>query len=89
MNVLYDKDHYKLALSQLSTARHLIDHVAKDYVRYVLHVVHVLSRPHLRVACSSLETLFIAASSSNAPPSAGTLLYFPIPAFPLFLIVNF
>ena len=25
MNVLYDKDHYKLALGQVNTARHLID----------------------------------------------------------------
>ncbi|OJA09989.1 hypothetical protein AZE42_03821 [Rhizopogon vesiculosus] len=33
MNVLYDKNHYKLALGQLRTARHLIDQVAKDYVR--------------------------------------------------------
>ncbi|ESO96468.1 hypothetical protein LOTGIDRAFT_231795 [Lottia gigantea] len=33
MNVLYDKDHYKLALGQMNTARHLIDSVAKDYVR--------------------------------------------------------
>ncbi|KAI4467051.1 nucleolar gtp-binding protein 1 [Holotrichia oblita] len=33
MNVLYDKDHYKLALGQLNTARHLIDNVARDYVR--------------------------------------------------------
>ncbi|KAG8236239.1 hypothetical protein J437_LFUL010992 [Ladona fulva] len=33
MNVLYDKDHYKLALGQLNTARHLIDNVSKDYVR--------------------------------------------------------
>jgi len=33
MNVLYDKDHYKLALGQLNTARHIIDGVAKDYVR--------------------------------------------------------
>ncbi|KAG5313807.1 NOG1 protein, partial [Acromyrmex insinuator] len=33
MNVLYDKDHYKLALGQINTARHLIDKVAKDYVR--------------------------------------------------------
>ncbi|XP_023019520.1 nucleolar GTP-binding protein 1 [Leptinotarsa decemlineata] len=33
MNVLYDKDHYKLALGQINTARHLIDTVAKDYVR--------------------------------------------------------
>ncbi|KAF9317012.1 Nucleolar GTP-binding protein 1, partial [Linnemannia elongata] len=33
MNVLYDKDHYKLALGQMNTARHLIDQVGKDYVR--------------------------------------------------------
>lgn len=33
MNVLYDKDHYKLALGQLNTARHLIDNVAKEYCR--------------------------------------------------------
>ena len=25
MNVLYDRDHYKLALGHISTARHLID----------------------------------------------------------------
>lgn len=25
MNVLYDKDHYKLALGQINIARHLID----------------------------------------------------------------
>merc|ERR1739848_9806 len=33
MNVLYDRDHYKLALGQLNTARHLIDNVSKDYAR--------------------------------------------------------
>ncbi|OZJ06222.1 hypothetical protein BZG36_00767 [Bifiguratus adelaidae] len=33
MNVLYDKDHYKLALGQINTARHLIDQIARDYVR--------------------------------------------------------
>uniref|UniRef100_A0AAY4ADJ6 Nucleolar GTP-binding protein 1 n=1 Tax=Denticeps clupeoides TaxID=299321 RepID=A0AAY4ADJ6_9TELE len=33
MNVLYDKDHYKLALGQINIAKNLIDNVAKDYVR--------------------------------------------------------
>jgi len=33
MNVLYDKDHYKLALGQINTAKHLIDNVSKDYAR--------------------------------------------------------
>uniref|UniRef100_A0A7S0NA15 Nucleolar GTP-binding protein 1 n=1 Tax=Pyramimonas obovata TaxID=1411642 RepID=A0A7S0NA15_9CHLO len=33
LNVLYDKDHYKLALGQLNMARNLIDKISKDYVR--------------------------------------------------------
>ncbi|PNH03440.1 Nucleolar GTP-binding protein 1 [Tetrabaena socialis] len=33
LNVLYDKDHYKLALGQLNTARNLVDRVAQDYIR--------------------------------------------------------
>ena len=33
MNVLYARDHYKLALGQINTALHLIDNVSKDYVR--------------------------------------------------------
>ncbi|KAG0148796.1 hypothetical protein CROQUDRAFT_669657 [Cronartium quercuum f. sp. fusiforme G11] len=33
LNVLYDKNHYKLALGQLNTAKHLIDQVGKDYCR--------------------------------------------------------
>ena len=33
LNVLYDKDHYKLALGQLNTAKNIIDKVAKDYVK--------------------------------------------------------
>ncbi|KAI9295254.1 GTP binding protein 4 [Neoconidiobolus thromboides FSU 785] len=35
MNVLYDKDHYKLALGQINTARTLINNVAKDYVKLI------------------------------------------------------
>mmetsp|Transcript_9277 Transcript_9277/g.15252 ORF Transcript_9277/g.15252 Transcript_9277/m.15252 type:complete len:668 (-) Transcript_9277:14-2017(-) len=33
INVLYDKDHYKLALGQLNTCRNLIENLSKDYVR--------------------------------------------------------
>ncbi|KAK9379632.1 P-loop containing nucleoside triphosphate hydrolase protein [Kockiozyma suomiensis] len=33
LNTLYDRDHYKIALSQLSMAKHLIDQVSRDYVR--------------------------------------------------------
>ncbi|OLL26560.1 putative nucleolar GTP-binding protein 1 [Neolecta irregularis DAH-3] len=33
INILYDRDHLKIALSQISTARHLIEQVSRDYVR--------------------------------------------------------
>jgi nucleolar GTP-binding protein len=33
MNVLYDRDHYKLALGQINTCKHLIDCVGRDYLR--------------------------------------------------------
>ncbi|KTW25589.1 hypothetical protein T552_03450 [Pneumocystis carinii B80] len=33
LNVLYDKDHFKIALSHIATAKHLIDTVAREYVR--------------------------------------------------------
>lgn len=33
LNVLYDRDHYKLALGQLNVARNLIDKIGQDYVR--------------------------------------------------------
>ncbi|KAI1787471.1 GTP binding protein 4 [Ganoderma leucocontextum] len=33
LNVLYDKNHYKLALGQLRTARHLIDHFGDSLYR--------------------------------------------------------
>ncbi|XP_068662794.1 nucleolar GTP-binding protein 1-like [Aristolochia californica] len=33
LHVLYNKDHYKLALGQINTARNIIVKIAKDYVR--------------------------------------------------------
>lgn len=35
MNVLYDRDHYKLALGQIRTAKHLIDNVASEYLKLI------------------------------------------------------
>ncbi|KAG7356236.1 GTPase [Nitzschia inconspicua] len=34
-NTLYDRDHYKLALGQLNTARSLVDQIARDMIRMV------------------------------------------------------
>lgn len=33
LHVLYNKDHYKLALGQVNTARNIISKIAKDYVK--------------------------------------------------------
>lgn len=33
INVLYDRDHYKIALGSLNQAMGLIDGISKDYVR--------------------------------------------------------
>lgn len=33
LNTLYDADHFRIALGQLSTAKHLIETVSRDYVR--------------------------------------------------------
>ena len=33
LNTLYDADHFRIALGQVSTAKHLIETVARDYVR--------------------------------------------------------
>lgn len=32
MNILYDKDHYKIALGQINISRHLIDGCIFDFV---------------------------------------------------------
>lgn len=33
MNVLYDRDHYKLALGQVNSARSMVDSIARDYCK--------------------------------------------------------
>ncbi|XP_034470117.1 nucleolar GTP-binding protein 1 [Hippoglossus hippoglossus] len=60
MNVLYDKDHYKLALGQINIAKNLIDHVAKDYVRLMkygdsLYRCKQLKRAALGRMCTILK----------------------------------
>lgn len=33
MNILYDRDHYKLALGRVNTAKNLVETISRDYVR--------------------------------------------------------
>ncbi|KAK2591791.1 Nucleolar GTP-binding protein 1 [Conoideocrella luteorostrata] len=35
LNTLYDADHFRIALGQLSTAKHLIETISRDYVRLI------------------------------------------------------
>ncbi|KAL3829049.1 hypothetical protein ACJIZ3_017851 [Penstemon smallii] len=48
LHVLYNKDHYKLALGQINTARNLIGKIQKDYVK-------LLKYGHSLYRCKSLK----------------------------------
>jgi len=62
MNVLYDKDHYKLALGHISKARTLCDNIAKDYVKLLkygdsLYRCKQLKRAALGRMCTIMKKL--------------------------------
>lgn len=62
LNVLYDKDHYKLALGQINTARNLVDKVAKEYVKLLkygdsLYRCKQLKRAALGRMCTIVKKL--------------------------------
>lgn len=65
MNVLYDKDHYKLALGQLNTARHLIDNVAKDYVRLMKYGDSLYRCKQLKKAALGRMATIVKRQASN------------------------
>jgi len=33
INILYDKDHYKIALGQVNNLKNILDNVSKDYIK--------------------------------------------------------
>jgi len=62
INVLYSRDHYKLALGQLSTARTLVDNVCKDYLKLLkfgdsLYRCKELKRAALGRMCTVMKKL--------------------------------
>ena len=65
MNVLYDKDHYKLALGQLNTARHLIDNVGKDYVRLLKYGDSLYRCKQLKKAALGRMATIMKRQASN------------------------
>ncbi|KAH8742002.1 hypothetical protein FG386_002377 [Cryptosporidium ryanae] len=61
-NVLYDRDHYKLALGHISGSKNIIDSLAKDYVRLLKYAdspykCKMLKRAALGRMCTCLKKL--------------------------------
>ena len=58
LNTLYDADHFKIALGQLSTARHLIETVSRDYVRLLKYAQSLFQCKQLkRAALGRMATI--------------------------------
>ena len=62
MNILYDKDHYKLALGHVNKAKSIVDRVASDYVRLLkyadtLYRAKMLKKAALGRMCTILKKL--------------------------------
>lgn len=62
MNILYDRDHFKLALGQVNTAKNLIMGISKDYLRLLkygdsLYRCKQLKRAALGRMCTVLKKL--------------------------------
>ena len=50
LNTLYDQDHFKIALGQISTAKHLIETVCRDYVRLIKYAQSLFQCKQLKRA---------------------------------------
>ena len=62
INVLYSRDHYKLALAQLNTAKSLVDNIGKDYLKLLkfadsLYRAKELKRAALGRMCTLMKKL--------------------------------
>lgn len=58
MNTLYDADHFRIALGQISTAKHLIESVSRDYVRLIKYAQSLFQCKQLkRAALGRMATI--------------------------------
>ena len=58
INTLYDADHFRIALGQLSTAKHLIETVSRDYVRLIKYAQSLFQCKQLkRAALGRMATI--------------------------------
>jgi len=67
MNVLYDKDHYKLALGHINTARSMINSVSQDYVKQLKYADSLFRCKSLKkIALGRMTTIMKKQKSSLA-----------------------
>jgi len=67
INILYDRDHYKLALGQINICRHLIDNIAKDYCKLLKYGDSLYRCKQLKkAALGRMATLMKKQASSLA-----------------------
>lgn len=66
--MLYDRDHYKLALGQLHTCRTLIDNISRDYLR-------MLKYGESLFACKSLKRAALGRMATLMRKQGATLQY--------------
>jgi len=62
MNILYDRDHYKLALGHINKAKSIVDNIANDYVRMmknsdILYRAKMLKKAALGRMCTLMKKL--------------------------------
>ncbi|KAI6785110.1 nucleolar GTP-binding protein [Emericellopsis cladophorae] len=58
LNTLYDADHFKIALGQLSTAKNLIETISRDYVRLIKYAQSLFQCKQLkRAALGRMATI--------------------------------
>lgn len=56
MNILYDRDHFKLALGQVNTAKNLIMSLTKDYLRLLKYGDSLYRCKQLKRAALGMKT---------------------------------
>lgn len=58
MNTLYDADHFRIALGQISTAKHLVETISRDYVRLIKYAQSLFQCKQLkRAALGRMATI--------------------------------
>ena len=75
MNVLYDKDHYKLALGQLHIAKTLINSVARDYVKLLKYGDSLYRCKQLKIAALGRYLEFYVRMATIIKKQKDSLIY--------------